>query len=213
MSRLWYRLNQRFLIRYRIEYLVAVIAVHVVRAISPDLAWRGARDLGSLLWRGGMRRKVMRANLAIAFPEKTEAQRDEIGEKTMQHFCCMAVDIFLQTRMLTRGNILKKFTFRGWTQDYMNEHGVAGFRRRATRVLFLTAHLGNWELASGFFSLLNIRIDPVFRPPRNPYMADFIRKIRLDVQSTFIEKRGAVNAMMETLEEGGNVGFLFDQEA
>ena len=68
-------------------------------------------------------------------------------------------------------------------------------------------------MSSGVFSLMGVHIAPVYRMPQNPWLARFIRRIRLDQQSKFIERRGAVNEMLRHLEGGGNVGFLFDQEA
>ncbi len=213
MKDLWWRVNRRFLIRYRIEYALALMVVYGVRAMSPAFAWAFARGLGRLLFRMGVRRKIALANLAVAFPEKTEEERSAIACRMYAHFASMVVDLVLQTRMLTRKNVLQKIKFTGWTRDYMDEHGIAGFRRRAQRVLFCTAHFGNWEIGSGFFGLLGVRIDPVYRAPKNPYLDKLLRRMRLDSQYSFIEKRGAVRAMLERFDANGNVGFLFDQEA
>jgi KDO2-lipid IV(A) lauroyltransferase len=123
------------------------------------------------------------------------------------------MDVLLQTRMLRKRNVLERIRLTGWARNYMDEHGPEGLRRRAHKVLFLTAHLGNWELASGFFSLLGVQISPVYRAMRNPFVDRLFRKIRLDSQYEVIERRGAVQSMMERFEQGGNIGFLFDQEA
>jgi len=98
-------------------------------------------------------------------------------------------------------------------EDFLAEHPLSALPGMVRRNLFVTAHLGNWEIGSGLFGLLGIRIDPVYRTPRNPFLARLLRRIRLDSKFEFIEKRGAVAAMMETFERGGSVGFLFDQEA
>lgn len=211
--RLWHRLNRRFLIRYRIEYGIALFVIHLVRMMSPGFSWASARAIGSLLFRLGVRRKIVLGNLAIAFPEKSEAERRDIARRMYRHFGSMAVDVMLQRRMLNRRNVLDRVQFSGWAADYMKEYGVAGMRERSKRMLFLTAHLGNWEIGSGLFGLLGVRIDPVFRPPQNPFVDRLLRNIRLDSQFEFITKRGAVQQMMDRFDAGGNVGFLFDQEA
>ena len=210
---IWRRINRRFLIRYRIEYVVALALVYGVRALSPSFAWRGARRLGRLLFRLGVRKRVLLSNLALAFTELDERQRIELARRTMAHFASMFVDIIFQRRMLSRKNLYRRFEVVGWAKDYLEQHGEAGLKERARGILFLTAHFGNWELASGFFSLLGVRIAPVFRSPQNPYIAGMLRRIRLDLQPEFIERRGAVQAMLDRFERGGNVGFLFDQAA
>jgi len=104
----WFRrLNRRLLLRYRLEYLIGLCVVYGVRALPPSLAWAGARAAGNLVWRLGVRRRAIMTNLAIAFPEKTEAERAEIGRRSVEHFASMIVDILLQRRMLSRGNLMR----------------------------------------------------------------------------------------------------------
>lgn len=207
------RLNRRLLLRYRLEYVVGLAVVSVVRALPPAFAWEGARAVGNLVWRSGLRRRAIMTNLGIAFPEKSEAERREIGRRMMEHFASVVVDILFQRRMLSRRNLMRKVRFHGWMERFLAEQPLADLPGQVRRNLFVTAHLGNWEISSGLFGLLGIRIDPVYRTPRNPFIAKLLRRIRLDSEFEFIEKRGAVAAMMETFGKGGNVGFLFDQEA
>jgi KDO2-lipid IV(A) lauroyltransferase len=211
--RFWHRLNRRLLLRYRLEYVVTLAFVYGVRALSPRVAWLLARWMGRTLFRLGARRKAVLTNLEVAFPDLSEEERWQMGLRVFAHFAGMIMDVLLQTRMLRKRNVLDRIRLTGWARDYMDEHGRDGLRRRAHKVLFLTAHLGNWELASGFFSLLGVQISPVYRAMRNPFVDRLLRKIRLDSQYEVIERRGAVQSMIERLEQGGNIGFLFDQEA
>jgi KDO2-lipid IV(A) lauroyltransferase len=105
------------------------------------------------------------------------------------------------------------FRVEGWGADYLREHGEEGLRRRARRILFLTAHIGNWELASGYFSLLGVRIVPVYRATANPWFNRLLLRLRLESHPEFLERRGAVNEILARLERGENIGFLYDQEA
>jgi KDO2-lipid IV(A) lauroyltransferase len=115
--------------------------------------------------------------------------------------------------MVSRRNVFRRFRMTGWTKDYMDRHGVRGFRERARGMQFLTAHLGNWELAPGFFDLVGVPIVPVFRAIRNPFVNRFVQGLRLARAPRIIERRGAVQPMVEVLERGGNIGMLFDQVA
>jgi len=207
------QLNRKYLLRYRLEYVVALVVVYGMRCLSPSYAWRVARSMGRVLWVLGARRTVILANLDVAFPEMTPQQRLVVGRKCMEHFCCMVVDIIFQTRLLSRKNLYDHIKMDPWVRNYFAEHGEEGLRRRARRILFLTAHIGNWELATGLFCLLGVKISPVFRSPSNPFLARLLRRIRLDSQSEFIERRGAVETMIEHFDQGKNVGLLFDQEA
>ena len=53
---------------YGLLYLISLLPMGVIHAISSSIAWL----VGSVI---GYRRKVVMANLAIAFPEKTEKER------------------------------------------------------------------------------------------------------------------------------------------
>ena len=207
------RLNERYLLRYRLEYLVALLLVHAVRALSPAFAWDGARALGSLCYRLGLRRRAVLANLAVAFPDLPEEERERICHRCYRHFFSVAVDVLFEQRMVSPRNVFRKARFTGWAKDYFDRYGVKGFRERAHRVLFLTAHFGNWELASGVFGLLGVEIVPIFRAIRNPFVNRLVRGLRLVGHDKLIERRGAVPVMVEHLEKGGNIGMLFDQEA
>ena len=207
------RLIRRYMIRYRLEYLVVLLLIHAVRSLSPAFAWAGARMLGSAAYRLGLRRKAVLTNLAVAFPDLPEAERERICHACYRHFFSVAVDVLFEQRMVTRRNVFRKVNFTGWTRDYFAKYGLDGFRERSHRVLFLTAHLGNWELASAVFGLLGVDIVPIFRAIRNPFVNKLVRGLRLVAQDKLIERRGAVPVMVEHLEKGGNVGMLFDQEA
>jgi KDO2-lipid IV(A) lauroyltransferase len=207
------RLNERYLLRYRFEYAIALLLVHAVRALPPALAWGGARALGTLAYRLRFRRRAILANLAVAFPELPEAERERICLACYRHFFSVVIDVLFEQRMVSRRNLFEKVTFIGWARDYLDRYGLDGFRERAHRVLFLTAHLGNWEFASGVFGLMGIEIVPIFRAIRNPFINRLVRGLRLVAHDKLIERRGAVPVMVEHLDKGGNIGMLFDQEA
>jgi len=207
------RLNRRFLVRYRIEYVLALVVLYGVRALSPAFAWRSARMVGRLAHRLGVRRAVVERNLRVAFPDLDEAGRREIARRSFEHLTSIAIDLVFQKRMLTRRSLWRKVEFDGWNRAYLARHGLEGMRRRTKRMIYLTGHFGNWELGSGLMGLLGLPVIPVYRRPQNPFFADLIDRLRLQVQDETIEKRGAVARMIELLDREKNIGFLFDQEA
>jgi len=213
VSSLLARLNRRWLLRYRLEYVVALALLHAIRAVPPAFAWRTARAVGRLLFRLGVRRRTALENIARAFPDMPEAERVRLARRATEHFASVVVDIVFQRRMIERRNFFRRFSMTGWARRYMEEHGVEGLQRRARGVLFMTAHHGNWEISTGFFRMLGVGIAPVYRAPQNPFLERLLQQVRLDTEFDLIEKRGAVARMLERLEAGGNIGFLFDQEA
>ncbi|MFQ5844538.1 MAG: lysophospholipid acyltransferase family protein [Planctomycetota bacterium] len=210
----WLRkLNRRYLLRYRLEYALVLLCAYAVRSLSPAFAWRTARTGARLLFRLGMRRRVLLANLEVAFPGWTEEQRRRLARRSLEHFASMVVDVVFQRRMVSRRRLDRNFVLTGWVKEYMDHYGPEGYRRRSQRILYCTPHLGNWELASSFFSLFGIRVAPVYRGTNNPFLDRLIRRLRLDQRFDVIERRGAVQEMLERFDRGENVGILCDQSA
>lgn len=211
--RLFHRLNRRFHLRYRLEYLVGLVGVYGIRALSPAFAWAAARAIARFVFALGVRRRAALDNLAVAFPGMSERERIDVARRSFEHVASMAVDVIFQQRMVSKRRMGELFDIRGWAADWLRTHGEAGLRERARRILFLTSHIGNWELASGFFALLGVRIVPVYRATANPYFNRLLMKLRLESQQNFIERRGAVQEILACFERGENVGFVYDQEA
>ena len=213
MRHFWSRLNRRYLLRYRLESYVLRGLYYLICAAGPEMCWHCARHVARFVWRMGIRRTTVMTNLRIAFPEKGDAELAEIGRKSFEHFAAVCVDIVLARRLVSRSNFERRINVTGWARRYLDEHGERALRERARGIVFITGHFGNWELSSGIFSMLGVHVAPVYRMPQNPFIAKFLKQIRLDRHTKFIERRGAVNEMLRHLDGGGNVGFLFDQEA
>ncbi|MHC4957754.1 MAG: lysophospholipid acyltransferase family protein [Planctomycetota bacterium] len=207
------RLNRQYGLRHRAEFMLLKTAYYLLCGVSPQFAWRAARLAARLGWRVGVRRKTVLRNLRIALPDRSDAELEALGRRSYEHLASMLVDFMFTRRMLSRSNFNRHISVTGWAREYLDEHGEQGLRDRARGVLFVTGHQGNWELSSGVFSLLGVSIAPVFRMPVNPWTAAFLNGLRLDSQTKLIERRGAVRQMIDHLQRGGNVGFLFDQEA
>jgi len=213
MRRLLRGLNRRWLLRYRVEYVLALAVLHAIRAMPPAFAWQAARMVARIVFRVGARRRTAVDNIARAFPDLSREEGEALALRATLHFASVVVDIVFQRRMIERRNFFRHFTITGWARRYLEEHGIDGLQRRASGVLFMTAHHGNWEISTGCFRMLGVAIAPVYRAPQNPFLEKFLRRVRLDSELELIEKRGAVARMLEKITQGGNIGFLFDQEA
>ncbi|MEE8106439.1 MAG: hypothetical protein V3T86_12960 [Planctomycetota bacterium] len=209
----WRQFNRKYQIRYRAEYVVAVVLVYGMRALSPRFAWNLMRGVGRLMYRMGVRKKVVDDNLDIAFPDKSPEERKRIALAMMDHFSSLIIDVLFQRRMLTPSTYQRRVHISGWMKEYLDQHGLEGLQRRAHGVLFLTGHVGNWEVMPGIFKMMGVSITPIYRRPSNPFVDKLLRDIRLGQSTEVVERRGAVAQMIERFEAGGNVGILFDQEA
>src|SRR5690606_27570087 len=79
--------------------------------------------------------------------------------------------------------------------------------------ILFTAHLGNFELLPIAAAVHGLKLTALFRPPNNPYIADYVLSTRRTTMGELMETRaGAAFALAGILEKGGNVGALVDQK-
>lgn len=80
--------------------------------------------------------------------------------------------------------------------------------------IFVTAHLGSWEVAMATASLrASAPGAAIARRVDNPFLNVFVKRLRLRSGSEWIEKRGAAPEALRRLRLGENVAMLADENA
>ena len=85
--------------------------------------------------------------------------------------------------------------------------------RRGKGVLFMTAHLGNWELSAAAHALLGHPMHMMVRPFDNARLDQLIDDCRTLHGNRTIRKQGYGRALLQALKSNGAVGILVDQNA
>ncbi|MBI2122868.1 MAG: lysophospholipid acyltransferase family protein, partial [Armatimonadetes bacterium] len=92
--------------------------------------------------------------------------------------------------------------------------GLENYQQAAARgkgVLYLTAHVGAWELSSFAHSLHGYPLAYLNRPLDNPQLDALVNRYRSLGGNRAIDRRNAARAILEHLKESGAVGILMDQ--
>jgi Kdo2-lipid IVA lauroyltransferase/acyltransferase len=90
---------------------------------------------------------------------------------------------------------------------------VTNAERQGKGVLFLTGHLGAWELKPFAHALYDHPIYFVVRAINNPRVDALVNRYRSASGNTPIEKKQSARAILRVLRQGGIVGILADQNA
>lgn len=190
--------------RWRLEYAPVWLVVKLLGALPRPLARATAIALAHLV-RLLHRRLVHvgRRNLELAFPEKAPAERD----------------LLLRSLYTSLGRLLAEFChFPHYTRENVDQVAVYdGFEnfeaadRRGTGVLFLTAHLGGWEIGSFVHSLHGHTLHIVVRDLDNPLLDRFASGYRRRHGNRTIDKRDFVRGILSAMKAGETVGILMDQ--
>lgn len=191
--------------RYGAEAALFFLFMGLFRLLGLDRA----SALGGWIGRNVLSRlppdRVARANLAAAFPEKTAAERDRIRMAMWDNL----------GRVVAEYAHLEKFSSRGPDPRLTWSEPAPGWLKgcQGQPVMYLSAHLANWELMPAISHELDLKGATVVRPPNNPIVAKWIARRRAaSGPDDQIAKHNAMRRMLTRLRSGGSIYMLIDQK-
>lgn len=198
------RKRRRSALRHRAELALFRVATSGL-ATLPRSAARGALRAAAKISFALLpsRRRILRENLAAAFPEKTVDEIASIGERSFEGFASALFD-FLDTARLTRDQLLTRVAVVG-------EQYLRAARSRGRGVFLLSAHFGGWEVGALVAGLLGEPISPVARPLDNPYLEEELDRLRRRFGNRPISKRDAAKEILRAIGRNETVAILVDQ--
>jgi len=189
--------------RARLEYALAWCVVNTIGALPRPLARAVGIAFGQTIYllHGKLRRVGMR-NLALAFPEKSVGERRKIVRQVFTSLGRQFAEVCLFPKY-TRENVNRTVTYDGYENfDRASQRGKG--------VLFLTGHVGGWELSAFAHSLYGHPLHFVMRPLDNPYLDALVRRYRTMHGNTPILKDDPARELLRAMKAGATVGILMD---
>ena len=189
--------------RHRLEYALAWLIVKFVGALPRPLARAAGITLGWIICFLHRRlRWVGMRNLALAYPEMSRRKRARILRGVFTSLGRQLAEVCLFPKY-TRENV----------EEVVVYDGFENFQRAVARgkgVLFLTGHLGGWELSACAHSLYGHPLHVVMRALDNPYLDRLTREYRIMHGNSMIDKDEPVRALLSAMKAGETVGILMD---
>jgi Kdo2-lipid IVA lauroyltransferase/acyltransferase len=148
-------------------------------------------------------RKAAEFNLRLAFPELPKPARRRILRRMVRNLGWMAAE-FARLPRYTRNNIEKTIILDGF-------ENFAAAERRGKGVLFLTGHMGAWELKPFAHALYSRPIYFLVRPIDNPRVDALVNRYRGASGNRPIKKNESARSILRILRDGGVIGVLADQ--
>lgn len=189
--------------RHRIEYALAWALVRSIGSLPRPLARAVGISLARLIYLLHRRlRRVGMRNLELAFADKTKAQRRKILRGTFTSLGRQLAEVCLFPRY-TRENVSQVIVYDGF-ENYERAHS------RSKGVLYLTAHIGAWELSAFAHSLQGHPLKIVMRGLDNPHLDALIQRYRTMHGNAVVDKDNFVRGLLAAMKAGETVGILMD---
>lgn len=154
----------------------------------------------------GERAKAL-ASLARAFPQKSQAERVDLARACFHHLGQLAGELALATKLDAR---------RATVIDWPAEDRACMDRAlaRGKGVVFVTAHVGNWELLARHVALEGYPAVAIGKETSDPRTTALIERFRHAGKLRVIwrGRDGAAKDMLRALRSNSILGLLIDQD-
>ena len=189
--------------RRKLEYAAAWPFIKILGAMPRPLSRAFAIGISQVVYLLHFRlRQVGMRNLAMVFPEKSEAERARILRGVFASLGRQLAEL-CQFPKYTPENIDEVVTYEG-----LENYERAYTRRKG--VLFLTAHFGGWELSAFAHSLHGHWLHIVMRPMDNQYLDRLLQNYRTMHGNKTVAKDDFVRGLLAAMKAGETVGILMD---
>jgi Kdo2-lipid IVA lauroyltransferase/acyltransferase len=148
-------------------------------------------------------RRIAEVNLRIAFPDWSDTQRSAVVRGMLRNLGWMAAE-FARFPRYSKENIEEVVVLDG------QENFLEG-QRRGKGVLYLTGHIGAWELSSYAHAIYGFPLHYMARRIDNARIDELVNGYRCLSGNRPIFKNESARVMLKVLKEAGTVGILADQ--
>ncbi|HET7151548.1 MAG TPA: lysophospholipid acyltransferase family protein [Candidatus Acidoferrum sp.] len=187
-------------LEYAVVWLLLTGLGLLPRSVARSIAAGLARLLYAVLPK---LRKTAEINLSIAFPDWSDTQRQSVIRGMLRNLGWMAAE-FARFPKYTKQNIEHIVVLDG------HENFLEG-QRRGKGVLYLTGHIGAWELSSFAHALYGFPLHFIARPVENPRIDALVNRYRCLSGNQPIFKNESARVTLKVLKEAGTIGILADQ--
>jgi Kdo2-lipid IVA lauroyltransferase/acyltransferase len=189
--------------REDLEYAVVWTLVKLLGLLPRSVARAVGASVGALAYRllGRLRKTGLR-NLKVAFPEKSDAERERILRRLYRNLGWLLAE-FCQMAKYTPQNTGRFLHYEG-LENYMEA------RERGRGVLIVTGHLGAWELSSYYHSLMGYPMSIVIRRLDNAKVDRLVNEIRCLHGNRVVHKDDFARGLLGAMRYGETVGILMD---
>ena len=189
----------------RIEYFLFLLFSLTFRLLGLNTSRKLAGFLSFIFYYIiPIRKETVLENLTNAFPEYDEKKIQGIAYNAYKSFLTAFIEILYLPKISRHG--LKAAV------NCPNKELIETKFKEEKGVILLSAHFGNWEYVAASVALqLNIPFSVVVKPQRNPYVSDWMNKVRTRWNNDVVSLGLSIRKIYQTLKEKKIVAMVADQ--
>jgi KDO2-lipid IV(A) lauroyltransferase len=158
------------------------------------------------------RHRIALENLRIAFPEKSEAERNAICMAHWENLGRVIVETLQMDRLLRDPSRI----------EIPSQILITRYRDKLGPAIGVSLHMGNWELAIWPFVVAGANPAALYRAIKNPYVERYLMATRRALypagllgrrrpDASPLEDMQTAHRLMDYVRAGGRVGIISDQ--
>lgn len=149
-------------------------------------------------------------NLKLCYPEKSEAEIEKIALDAWENLG-RTIGELPHIAHCSDSKMQELCPISGLENV---DEAEAFAKKNNTGFILVSAHIGNWEIASRMLLLLDPETALIYRKANNPYVEKLIQKMRGKYTDFIIPKgdKTGVKDIIKHLKSGGRLGMLADQK-
>ena len=187
-----------YILLYPFIWLISILPFRLLYALSDFLYL--------LIYRiFGYRKKVVKSNLRLSFPDKSEQEISKITSKFYHHLCDMILESF-KSLSIKEKDILERYTF-------TNVGLILDLEKKNKSIILMCAHYGSWEWIFILQRYVNHKGFAVYKKIKNKYFDKLIKDIRAKYDTYLITTKETFETLDESQKNNELTisGFVSDQ--
>jgi len=149
-------------------------------------------------------KKVIKANLDLTIKDKiTKEQYNSVLQNCHKNLALVLLQV-LQSSKLSARDLENQLTF-------INKEVVDKAIHENKKIIFISAHYGNWEIGATALSSLIMPSTFIHKKMNNKYFDTYLMKSRTKFKMNMAEKKGAIKHLVRALKKGESISMMIDQ--
>lgn len=185
-----------------LDFALVWLVLQFSRILPVDLGSRLGRRLGDLIGpRLGAKNEIVLANLAIAFPDKSQREREALARQ-----------IWGQAgRVLTEYAHLEDILNDPERLDLVIRQEIPTYSDPSRPCVVVTAHQSNWEVVCSAMAKMGMPNASLYSPPSNPKLDRMLLESRRALNCELVPRENAARRLMRALQSGRTAAMVMDR--